>query len=304
MNFTVAADEAGLRLDAFLVRRAVVPSAAAARRLILGGDVRVDGRVGRKGVAVNEGQVVACGGGALAEPGIIIAEPDVALIVLHEDETLVAVAKPAGMATHPLRAGERGTLAGALVARFPECRQASADWREGGFVHRLDAGTSGVIVAARSRAAHQTLRQTLGGGDSEKCYLAEVVGDPGWPSHTVVDIPIGRRGRQGQTVVLGQGRGLLPARTEVAIVHRRPLSALVEARIRAGRTHQVRIHLAHLRHAIVGDVLYGGPDAGALLLPGEVGFRLHSWRLQLQHPRSGATLTIMAPPPPWAARPE
>jgi 23S rRNA pseudouridine1911/1915/1917 synthase len=292
-TFTVAAGEDGLRLDAFLVRRGLFPSATAARRWLAAdqGRVRVQGQPARKGARVLREQVVE----VLARPeGLaLVAEPGGALEVLHQDEALVVVAKPAGVPTHPLRPGETGSLAAALIARFPECASASRDPREGGFVHRLDVGTSGLLVAARTPAAFRALRESMR-GDSEKHYLAEVVGHPGAVGDSlVVDQPIGRPGRRAARVVLGTGRGLLPARTDVIVRERRAASSVVEARLHAGRPHQVRVHLAHLGCPIVGDVVYGAAAE-------QGGFHLHAWRLWVRHPLTGARLFLEAAPPVWA----
>jgi len=288
----VADDEAGLRLDAFLARKRLAASAQAARRLLADGLVRVDGRPAKKGARLAVGQAVdvqAVSGDAVAPDG------SVPLVVLFEDEHLVALDKPAGVPAHPLRPGERGTLASALVLRHPECAAASPDAREAGLGHRLDVGTSGVLVAARSREVWTRLRQILGGGDSEKTYLAEVAGAPASDA-VVVDEPIGRSGRRGSKVRLGSGRGLLSARTEIHVLERRPQTTLVEARLRRGRAHQVRAHLAHVGCPVVGDATYGDPANTAA----SDGLHLHAWRLSLPHPVTGAPLLIEAPPPAWA----
>jgi 23S rRNA pseudouridine1911/1915/1917 synthase len=308
--------EAGVRVDAFLVGRSVAVSAAAARRLLAETAVLVDGRRGRKGDRLEAGQTVEVLPVAAPEGGegaaVAQAPP---LEVLHEDEALVVLAKPAGIACHPLREGERGTLADALLARFPECASAGADPREAGFAQRLDTGTSGVIIAARNPAVHQALRQLLGGGDSRKHYLAEVVGVPVMAAPEagpaidvgadaiVVDIPIGRQGRRGARVVLGGGRGALPARTEIRVREVRVDTALVEATLAAGRAHQVRAHLAHLGTPVLGDQLYGDSMALAVASAhGVQGFRLHAWRLRLRHPITGETMQFEAPLPSWAMR--
>jgi 23S rRNA pseudouridine1911/1915/1917 synthase len=290
----VSEDEAGLRLDAWLVRRGFAASAAAARRLIAAGSVRVDGAIGRKGAPVRLGQTVACEPAAAME---ITPEPEAALSVLWIDDDLVAVNKAAGVPVHPLRPGDSGTLAAALIARFPECARASHDPREAGFVHRLDNGTSGVIVAARNQSAYDRLRVTLAGGDSEKRYVAEVTGAVA-EAHVVIDVPIGRQGRRGGKVLIGRGRGLLPARTEVFVKQRRATTTLVEVWISAGRAHQIRAHLAHLGHPIVDDPIYG--DEKANLAPKAVGIRLHALEIRFAHPVTGTVLTVTAPAPPWA----
>jgi 23S rRNA pseudouridine1911/1915/1917 synthase len=300
--FNVAPAEAGLRIDAFLVRRSMVVSVAAARRLLAETGARVDGRRVRKGERLVAGQTIELV--QRRKPTAATGVP--ALEVLYSDDDLVAMAKPAGVACHPLREGEAGTLADALVARYPECARAGRDAREAGLAHRLDTGTSGVIVAARRPEVHRTLRQLLSGGDSEKIYLAEVVGRPAGAETgggtIVVDIPIGRQGRRGSRVILGGGRGALPARTEFCVLRAEAETALIEARLSAGRAHQVRAHLAHLGSPILGDRLYGDASAAALATArGVEGFHLHAWRLRLTHPTTGKILLLEAPPPAWAA---
>ncbi len=215
---------------------------------------------------------------------------------------MVAIAKPAGMPSHPLAVGERGTAANAIVARFPECAAASPDAREAGLVHRLDAGTSGVLLAARSAEVWPQLRAALVGPACEKQYLAEVRGAP--PETGVATAPIGRIGRHGAGVRVGGGRQPQPARTDWEVVERRATTALVRARLHAGRAHQVRAHLAAAGFPIVGDRQYGGgdaePDAGGDAERDAGGFRLHAASLRLRHPISGELILIEAPPPRWA----
>ena len=306
----VEAAEAGLRLDAFLLRRQVVASANAARRAIADKIVLVAGRVGKKGLHLGQGQVVEI---TATIAGRVAPEPaaEIALTVLYADDDLVAVNKPAGLPSHPLRAGEGPSAAGGLVARFPECADASPDPREGGLVHRLDRGTTGVLVAARRRAIWPELRATLAAPDCEKTYRAEVVGrfpviaggerdfvTPGSrPGTLVVAAPIGRVGRHGARVKLAGGRQPLPAVSEIALLEQRPTTALVEARLCKGRTHQVRVHLAYLGLPVVGDSTYG--DAADAQGEPPVALRLHALSIVFKHPRTGETLRIEAPLPEW-----
>ena len=304
----VDASEVGVRLDAFLARRKLVASAGAARRAVAAGIVRVSGRVARKGVHLRLGDTVDLNG----EPGagaVLVPAPELELAVLYQDSDLVAVDKPAGIASHPLRPGDKATLAAALIARFPECAAASPDPREGGLGHRLDVATSGVLLAARSREAWHRLRDALAAPYCEKIYLAEIRGRlpfaervldgfvvPGpRPSSLVVTVPIGRQGRRGGKVKLAGGRQPLAARTEVTLIEAREDSTLVEARLARGRAHQVRAHLAYLGTPVKGDPVYGEPD-------GETALRLHAWTVSFVHPISGKALRIEAPPPGWAVR--
>ena len=310
MGFVVGAAEAGLRLDAFLLRQKLVPSATAARRAIAEGIVLVGGRPGKKGMHLGEGQRVEITA-FIPDRVVPQAAAEVPLSVLYADDDLVVVDKPAGLPSHPLRAGEGPSAAGALVARFPECAVASPDPREGGLVQRLDRGTTGVLVAARRRAVWPGLRDALSAPDCEKTYRAEVVGrfpDLGAgqkdfvsrgarPGTLVVAVPIGRVGRRGARVKLGGGRQPLPAVTEFALLEQRSTTALVEARLCKGRTHQVRAHLAYLGVPVVGDTTYGEasehPDPPATL-------HLHAAAIVFKHPTTGQFLRTEAPLPPWA----
>jgi 23S rRNA pseudouridine1911/1915/1917 synthase len=290
---TVDPATAGSRLDQFVARMGG-GSVHAARRLIAEGRVAVDGRAAgaaRKGARLATGQVVDVdeGGGAAAP---LVPEPDAPLVILYRDADLIAVNKPAGIASHPLRPGETGTLANRLVARFPECAGAGADPREGGLGHRLDRETSGVLLAARGHPTWLGLRAAMKDATCEKTYLAEVTGHPA--ARGAVTAPIGRSGRRGHRVRVGAGRNPLAAVTAWEVIEVRAATALVRARLHAGRAHQVRAHLAASGHPIVGDSLYGGaaPDAP--------GLRLHAESVRLRHPTSGAALVVEAPPPDWA----
>ncbi|HEX2569956.1 MAG TPA: RluA family pseudouridine synthase [Polyangia bacterium] len=279
VEWTVAAEEAGQRLDHFVADRAGC-SHAAARRLVVEERVRVDGRRGRKGGMVRAGERVTVEG-PLPEAGQLQPVPEAGLgvEVIYVDEDLVALAKPPGMASHPLRAGERGTLANALVARFPECAEVGADPREAGLVHRLDRDTSGVLMAARHAAAWQSLRRVFREGRVGKEYLALVAGEVQAPGE--VDLPLAHHpGDRKRMRVARPGEEGQPARTQFAPLAGAGGKTLLVVRMSTGRMHQVRVHLAHAGHPLVGDLLYGGPEP----LPGLEGHFLHAWRIELPHP--------------------
>jgi 23S rRNA pseudouridine1911/1915/1917 synthase len=299
-----------MRLDGFLARRKVVPSAAAARRALASGIVHVNGRAAKKGDHLQAGDVVDMGD----RPSALILlkpTPELKLAVLYQDDNVVAVDKPASIASHPLRPDDGPTVAGALIAQFPECASASPDPREGGLGHRLDVGTSGVLLAARNREAWHRLREAMATSNCEKIYFAEICGRfptpdnfqdefvvPGpQPSSFVVTVPIGRRGRHGSKVLFAAGRQPLPARTLVTFLEPREGGALVEARLSRGRAHQIRAHLAYLKIPVAGDTTYGQVDHthGS-------GLHLHAWAITLVHPITGSPLRIEAPLPSWAQR--
>ncbi|HMF40243.1 MAG TPA: RluA family pseudouridine synthase [Polyangia bacterium] len=297
-------EAAGQRIDHAVAAAVPGLSVARARRLLQSGAVRIDGRRARKGAKIGAreaGATIEIDDGALGAAGDGAREavqPDAGmpLVVLHEDDTLVAIAKPAGVPSHPIKPGQGATAANALVARFPECAGAAPDPREAGLVHRLDTGTSGVLIAARSAHIWPALRAALTADDCEKTYLAEVIGAPA--DSGVETAPIGRVGRRSGRVRVGGGRQPLAAETAWQVLERRAATALVRVQLSAGRHHQVRAHLAAAGHPIAGDTQYGPSDAEA---DADVAaFHLHAASIRFRHPISGETILIEAPPPDWA----
>jgi 23S rRNA pseudouridine1911/1915/1917 synthase len=294
-RYRVDATAAGKRLDQAAAAIVAELSVAAARRLIAAGAIRVDGRRVRKGQRAGEGQCLDVDDAALAgvRTDLQRVEPDASTRVelLALDGAFIAVQKPHGVPSHPHAAGELRTAANAIVALFPECATASPVAREGGLVHRLDTATSGVLIAARSAAAWPRLHAALAAPTCEKTYLAEVMGQPTDDVGASAQ-PIGRVGRRGARVRVGGGRNPLPAHTAWRVLQRRADTTLLQVRLTKGRAHQVRAHLAAAGHPIVGDALYGGPPADRL--------HLHAASIRFEHPDTGATILIEAPPPVWA----
>jgi 23S rRNA pseudouridine1911/1915/1917 synthase len=289
VEWTVAAQEAGQRLDHFVADRAGC-SHAAARRLLAEERVRLNGQRARKGGMVRAGDRVTVEGplpeAALLQP---TPEPELRVEAIYVDGDLVAFAKPPGMPSHPLRAGELGTLANALVARFPECATVGADPREAGLVHRLDRDTSGLLVAARNAATWHSLRQAFREGRVRKEYLALVAGEVQAPGE--IDLPLVHHPRDRQRMRVSQpGEPGQPARTQFAPLAGFGNRTLLVVRMSTGRMHQVRVHLMHAGYPLVGDLLYGGPEP----LPGLRGHFLHAWRIALPHP-SGGQLSLACP---------
>jgi len=200
--------------------------------------------------------------------------------------------KPAGVATHPLRAGERGTLANAVAAEYPECAEASIDPREGGAVHRLDADTSGCVLFARDREAWTALRRQLTDRTVEKVYLALVSGRVS--SGGACSVPLAQRGGRSVPARTGAPR---PAETRFTVARAFPRHTLLEVRIPTGAMHQIRAHMAFLGHPVAGDVDYGG---AASALPGLGRHFLHAWKLAFDRPEGGR-LEVESPLPPELA---
>src|SRR5690606_37544019 len=179
VELDVVEEDAGTRLDVLLVRRVEGMSRAKARRMIEEGGVRVNGRRARKGARVASGDHVHLDETPAPTDYPATPDPDLPLVVRYEDAHLVIADKPAGVPSHPLRPDEKGTLAGALVARYPEMAHVGYAQREPGILHRLDNDTSGLLIAARSARAFELLRAMLTAGRIENRYLAVVADSPG-----------------------------------------------------------------------------------------------------------------------------
>jgi 23S rRNA pseudouridine1911/1915/1917 synthase len=280
-TLAVDAEAAGERVDLFVGKKLEL-SRAKLKALFEGGFVRVDGKRVKKGHTVAAGQRVDV---ELAEEGprAPVPQPELPLKVLREDGALVFVDKPAGVPVHPLQPGEKGTVANALVARYPELPEASVDPREAGLVHRLDVETSGVLLAARDRDTWNDLRAQFSGGDEAvKLYLALVHGpiaDDG-----EIELALEQHGERVKPSFDGR-----PARSTFRVLARDGERSLVEVRIYTGVMHQVRAHLAAIGAPIVGDTLYGGPAEPRLHR-----FFLHAASLEVRDPRSGTRVRVQS----------
>lgn len=296
IEFVVEEAENGLRLDVVLVKRVPGMSRAAAKRFTSEGQVRVNGRVQRKGAPLAAGDKIT-----LAEPPPtrdFVAAPDteLALEVLYEDAHFVAVAKSAGVPSHPLREGEGGTVAGALVARYPEMAGVGYSPREPGILHRLDTDTSGVLLAARTKEAFDALRDALRGGLIDKRYRALCLGEVVAPQ--TITIPLAPHPKDRRRVLAcvheRDVARLRPrvARTEVLEGEAVGVMTLVEAAAPTAGRHQIRVHLAAIGHPLGGDALYGGPEIDGL----DRHF-LHASEVRLAHPIDGRSVFVKAPLP-------
>ena len=292
-RWIVGEGEADERLDRALAALAGVPRAQA-QRWIEAGAVRCNEAPGRASQRVAPGDVVA------AEPPEVVAlslEPEaIPLAVLFEDSTLVVLDKPAGLVVHPAPGHPRGTLVHALLHHCRDLAGVGGALRPG-IVHRLDAGTSGVMVVAKNDAAHQALSLQFRDHSIERVYHAFVRGVPR-ADEGRVERAIGRhpRERKRMSVATREGR---EARTAWRVLARFPThgAARLEVRPETGRTHQIRVHLASQGLPILGDPVYGRARAG---LPAGVVLErpaLHAFRLGFTHPETGARLAFEAPLP-------
>lgn len=283
---------AGERLDRVVSIIADV-SRAEATRLIESGGVGVDGEAcGRGKLRLRQGQLVEVDLAMLPVEEPPAADATVVLDVVHEDADIIVLNKSAGVVVHPAPGHEGGTLVNGLLARYPEIAPVGEPNRPG-IVHRLDAGTTGLMVVARTQRAYESLVESLAGHEVGRRYFALVWGRLESAS-LVIDAPIGRDSRDPlRMAVVNDGKW---ARThvEVEAEFTEPHEvSILRCSLETGRTHQIRVHLAAIGHPVVGDTVYG---AGRRSLDARRPM-LHAAELSLDHPSSGERLTWAVPMP-------
>ena len=268
--------------------------------LIEAGHVLVDGAAARASLRLRAGQLVD-----ITVPAPVAAEPvpeAIPLRVVHEDPFRVVVDKPAGLVVHPGAGNPAGTLVNALLHHVRDLSGVGGVLRPG-IVHRLDKGTSGLLVVAKDDVTHRELVRQFASREVHKQYLAIVLGVPARPRQTI-ELPIGRDPlhRQRMSVKAPQGR---PARSSYELLEALDAAALLRVTIFTGRTHQIRVHLAALGHPVAGDALYGGTRTPASRRPASRQAlqdlerpALHAAALGFRHPRSGERLEFESPLPP------
>lgn len=298
--FVVEADAEGLRLDVFLAHRLPAMSRARLQGLIDERDVLVEGRPAKPSLRLRAGASVTV---SVPDPAPAAPAPeDIPLRVLHEDAQLLVVDKPAGLVVHPGAGAPAGTLVNALLHRVRDLSGIGGVLRPG-IVHRLDKGTSGLILVAKDDATHRALARQFALRTVRKEYQAVVLGLPA-AREGEIDRPIGRDPvhRRRMSVDAPRARA---ARTGYVTRERLDGAALLDVRLHTGRTHQIRVHLASIGHPVAGDDLYGGrrvpssrrPEARealqALTRPA-----LHAARLEFDHPATGERILAQSPFPP------
>ena len=307
VDITAGPEDEGLRLDRALARHLPELSRTRLQALIS------EGRLRRDGVPVTNGSAKV-GAGArftLELPAPEPAEPvaqDIPLDIVFEDDDLIVIDKPAGLVVHPAPGNPDGTLVNALLFHCGASLSGIGGVRRPGIVHRLDKDTSGLLVVAKNDRAHKRLAAQFADhgrtGPLERAYLAFVWGVPELPSGTV-DAPLARHATAREKIaVRADGRFAVThwsRRETFDDAQGRPVAALVECRLETGRTHQIRVHMAHIGHALIGDSTYGsgqrtrvnrlGPEARARIE--NLGRQaLHAARLGFEHPTSGEFLSF------------
>lgn len=265
-GYLVTPELDGERLDKAAAKLASGLSVARVKRAIDDGHVRVDGRRRAKGAPVVAGERITIAREEVAAPDApVTPDPDAPLDIRFESPTVLVVDKPAGQPTTPLRGGERGTLANALVGHHPELVGVGYGPREPGVLHRLDTNTSGLVIVARTAAAFSTLRAALQDGRIRKKYVlvckSEGLADEGTIAHPIANHPKDQR----RVLACVHPRDVMrnaprQASTRYRVLRRGAEHALVEAVVERALRHQIRVHFASIGHPLVGDALYGSTE--------------------------------------------
>jgi len=277
VKLTIPASMAGLRLDQALAKLLPDESRTRLAKLIEEGHVRVDGaKAGSPRSKMRSGESVEVALVPRQEESAFAPE-EIALDVVHEDDDVLVVDKPAGLVVHPGSGNWSGTMLNALLHHAPRL----AELPRAGIVHRLDKDTSGLLAVAKNEPAQASLVRQLQARTMKRTYLAlarGVVKTPG-----AIDAPVGRDPRsRTRMAVISSGK---PAVTRYKVRKSFPKHTLLECELETGRTHQIRVHLASIGHPVEGDPVYAG--RGPQLLGRQA---LHAWKLGFEHPRSGQRL--------------
>jgi len=283
-HFEVPPERAGGRLDQFLAEQLPSLSRARIQALVKSGHVTVNGAAAKSSAKARAGDRIE-----LIEPEPTpceVSARDIPLSILYEDDNLIVIDKPAGLVVHPAAGHRDDTLVNALLHHCTSLSGVGGVERPG-IVHRLDKETSGCLVAAKNDVAHRSLVRQFAGREVTKIYLAMAAGRFRRASGEV-DAPIGRHPIHRQKMaIVERGRA---ARTGWRVLGDYPWGSLVECTLHTGRTHQIRVHLKHLGHPVLGDEVYGKRGDFQRQM-------LHAWRLGFTHPKTGAPVTFQSPIP-------
>jgi 23S rRNA pseudouridine1911/1915/1917 synthase len=312
LEVTVAGDEGSVRLDRVLAVRLPDLSRSRLKALILDGSVTLaSGAVRDPAYHVAKGDTIT-----IDVPEAVAPEPkaeDIALDIVYEDDDIIVIDKPSGLVVHPAAGHETGTLVNALIAHCGTSLSGIGGVRRPGIVHRLDKDTTGLMVVAKNDLAHQSLSAQFADhgrtGEMRRGYLAFVWGSPSRQRGTI-EAPIDRHPHAREKMAVRQGGREAITHWEVRQTFSgrdgKPVAALLACELETGRTHQIRVHLSHIGHPLLGDAVYGphfktkanqlGPQARAALTA--LGRQaLHAYLLVIEHPRTGQLLHWERPLP-------
>jgi len=298
LTFSITKEAAGERLDAFLAAQIEGWSRSRLQRLIEDGEVLVNGRIVKPSYKLHANDEIEVELTIL--PSTQFVAEDIPINVIHEDEDLIVVNKPAGMVAHPAAGVTSGTLANALAFHFQRLSSTGGEARPG-IVHRLDKGTSGLLVVAKTERAHEHLSDQFRSREVLKSYLALVHG-PVEADTGRIDQPIARDRRHRTRMAIV--RGGRPALSIYRVRERFDRFTLLDVELKTGRTHQIRVHLAWIKHPVVGDEVYGSGRDKTVADPqlrseiAKLGRQfLHAERLGFRHPGTQEQMLFRAPAP-------
>ena len=285
------AEESGIRLDVFLSEQLENTSRSAAQKLLESGAVTLDGKPLRKQDKTVAGAVYAV---VLPELREVSIEPkDLPLDVVYEDGDVLVLNKPKGVVVHPAPGHWDDTLVNALMFHCRNSLSGINGELRPGIVHRIDKDTSGLLIVAKNDFAHQALAEQLQDHSLSRTYVAIVKGGFKEDEGTI-DAPIGRHPIDRKKMAVTD-RNSRPAVTHWRVLERFGPYTLVECRLETGRTHQIRVHMAHIHHPILGDTVYGSPKPEL----GQSSQCLHARALRFRHPRTGEEITVTCPMPEY-----
>lgn len=291
MTYTVKSDDKGKRLDAYVAEAAELSRSAAAK-LIESGDVTVNGKKSEKKYPVKENDEIAV---IIPEAEEYEAQPEnIPLDVVYEDSDIIVINKPSGMVVHPAPGNYTGTLVNALLYHCKDSLSGIGGVMRPGIVHRIDKDTSGLLVVAKNDQAHRALSEELGYHGIEREYHALVRGGFRESSGTV-DLPIGRHPiDRKKMAVIKSGENAREAVTHYEVIRAYGQITYLKLKLETGRTHQIRVHMSYLGHALLGDEVYASTKTlfekqHAPLFDGQI---LHAKKLSLTHPRTNERMTF------------
>jgi 23S rRNA pseudouridine1911/1915/1917 synthase len=288
LRFEIDSSLAGERVDTALARLLGVSRSAAAE-LCERGDAQVSSKVLTKSDRVNLSDVLIVKPPLAAEPLRVTETPVDELVVIYQDDDIVVVDKPAGVVAHPTVGFDGPTVAGALLARGIQLSTSGAQERQG-IVQRLDVGTSGLMMLAKSELAYSRLKQAFRDRAVHKIYHAIIQGHPD-PSEGTFDAPIGRHPKAEFKFAVVEGGK--PSITHYKTLELFPASTLCEVNLETGRTHQIRVHFSAFKHPLLGDTMYGADPKLAKSL-GITRQWLHAKELGFTHPITGEELNLIS----------
>ncbi len=301
-RFPVQPEDSGKRLDVFLADKLEATSRSSVQRWIAAGLATIDGQAGKARTKVRAGNVVEIAPPPPEPLGLIAQE--IPIDVVYEDESLIVLDKPAGLVVHPGAGNRMGTLANALAHHFQKL--SGQGGVRPGIVHRLDKQTSGLLVVAKSDSIHERLALQFKKREVEKRYLTLVHGRVAKASGQI-DLPLGRH-PTARTRMSTRSRKPRAALTEYEVIRLFDGFSYLRVKLHTGRTHQIRVHLEHLGHPVVGDAVYGAA-ARESAMTGDIGqcirglnqHFLHAARLSFRHPVGGQWIDFESPLPPRLA---